>query len=103
MNENKKKLAALSIDLKNAQKLGDFPDTENVNQALKLYYKILNVEAKTFHQWKSEGKKVKKGEKGFAVWSSPKVGVKKKEAEQQSEESYKFWNICYLFTETQVE
>lgn len=57
-----------------------------------------------FNQWKEAGYKVKKGSKGFPVFSRP-VGVIKEEktGQAQNEDSYKFFGTCYLFNESQVE
>ena len=45
-----------------------------INQVLVMMYETETSahEFKTFHDWKKEGFKVNKGEKGFAVWGKPK-------------------------------
>jgi len=69
---------------------------------------------KTFHDWKKAGYKVKKGSKSYRVWGSP-LKAKKQGEEQQAkpapetesksdaEKTFKFWPMCSLFTENQVE
>lgn len=67
---------------------------------------------KTFHDWKKEGYKVKKWSKSFRVWGSPLKAKKQgeeqqpeavQEAESDAEKTFKFWPMCSLFNESQVE
>ena len=68
---------------------------------------------KTFIEWKSEGYKVKKGEKAYRIWGSPlkakqNVGQSEEGAndgndEQKTVYQYKYWPMCCLFNENQVE
>jgi len=57
---------------------------------------------KKFHEWKDEGKKIKKGSKGFPVWSRP-LDIKKDEKHPDLEKDIKYYPICYLFSNSQVE
>ena len=77
---------------------------KNVNTQLKEWYGITG-EAKTFAQWKKEGKKVKKGEAGYPIWSMPKgITVEKETKEGNKEEKQiQFFGLAYLFTAEQVE
>ena len=62
----------------------------------------------SFMGWKQHGKKVKKGEKAFLLWSKPKH-ITKEQAQQEvteenkQEDEYKFYGIAYLFSNAQVE
>jgi hypothetical protein len=74
------------------------------NQILVESYKIetgANI-FKTFKVWKEEGYKVKKGEKGFPVFSRPSKNIKEEQGKNtEGEKSYFF--TAYLFNELQVE
>jgi len=71
-----------------------------------LYWKKDIYEFKTFDQWKKEGKLIKKGEKAVLVWGQPRKGTEKIKAIEPNkddiENAYKFWPICYLFSDKQV-
>jgi len=56
---------------------------------------------KSFNGWKEEGKKIKKGSRGFAVWSRPKK-VTRKEAGKPDEQR-EYFNLAYLFSNAQVQ
>jgi len=61
---------------------------------------------KTFKDWKEEGLIVKKGEKGFPVFSKPIKGKKDEKQPQDQEKEKKgpvYFATAYLFNETQVE
>ena len=74
------------------------------NQILVESYKIetgANI-FKTFKVWKEEGYKVKKGEKGFPVFSRPSKSLKEEQGKNtEGEKSYFF--TAYLFNELQVK
>lgn len=96
MQENQKVIEAMT---------GDCP---SVNELLIEHYKTeSNCKTfKTFHQWKAEGYKVKKGEKAYRVWGSPlkaKKAAEDNEQQKDEEKKYKFWPMCSLFNESQVE
>lgn len=102
MTESRQNLIELS---KIAKMAISFGEETSVNEYLiDEVYQIGHLEKKTFNQWKKEGKKVKKGEKGFAIWSKP-IEKPKKETPEEGEETKpeKVWGIAYLFTELQVE
>lgn len=87
-----------------------------INQILLMYYKAETgcKDFRRFDQWKEAGYKIKKGESAFRVWGSP-VKAKKTANGESFEESaetaeegsaakkYKFWPMCCLFNESQVE
>jgi len=70
-----------------------------------MFYKVDdNVEFKTFHDWKKENKKVRKGERGFVIWGKPLKAQGKEEKEKEpNEENGEFFPICHLFSNKQVE
>ena len=64
------------------------------------YSKGNELEFNTFKQWKEKDFQVKKGSKAFAVWGKPrKVPV----PDSDKDDEFKFWPICYLFSQDQVE
>ena len=59
-------------------------------------------------QWKEAGFKMKKGTTAYRVWGTPKKASKSEvietpKGEATLEEQYKFWPMCCLFNESQVE
>lgn len=57
----------------------------------------------TFYGWKLKGFKVKKGEKGFAIWSRPKDVIREEKTGQQADDEHKFFGLAYMFHKGQVE
>jgi hypothetical protein len=53
----------------------------------------------TFEQWKAQGKSVKKGERGFPIWSEPRKVEVKTETGMQTVTRY---SLAYIFHEGQV-
>lgn len=101
MTESRQNLIELS---KIAKMAISFGEETSVNEYLiDEVYQIGHLEKKTFNQWKQEGKKVKKGEKGFAIWSKPIEKKKPEPTEGEETKPGKIWGIAYLFTELQVE
>lgn len=81
--------------------------SRTVNDMLfKILYNPRNErEFNTFDQWRKTGKRVKKGEKAVFIWGMPRKATAKTEAPEQEktlEEIYKFWPICFLFSDLQV-
>lgn len=63
------------------------------------------TEFNTFNQWKTQNATVKKGEKAFLIWGQPVRKFEKPEdapPEQEETEKYKFFPLCYLFSDKQV-
>ena len=100
----------------NGLELEGFEECEKVNDYLLVMHRqVSGCETfKTFAEWKKSGYKVKKGSKSYRVWGSP-VKNKEQGEEQQAEpapkgegkkdaeKAYKFWPMCCLFNENQVE
>jgi hypothetical protein len=79
---------------------------EPLNYFIKKIYGLENQEMATFKGWISKGFSVKKGEKAFIFFSSPKsIKVKGKNiiTGEDSENSFNRFCKCYLFTKNQVE
>ena len=76
---------------------------DSVNEALLQMYdeNEEGLEFNTFWQWKEKGFKVSKGSKAFLVWGKPKK-VPVTQPTTSEEEEFKFWPVCYLFSENQV-
>ena len=84
----------------------------NCNEfVLKTYTKETNAQVwKTFKAWKDAGFKVKKGEKGFPIWSKPIKAKTGKETQAEpptdsktDKKEYSFFGIAYVFHNEQVE
>ena len=74
----------------------------NVNSVLiEMYTNETHQEFNTFKNWIAKGYKVKKGEKGFFVWSKKLKGTEKKENEDDKD--FKFFGIAYIFSNAQVQ
>jgi len=77
-------------------------DAGSVNEGLiEMYSDGKKLKYNTFNQWKEKGFQVKKGSKAFLVWGSPRQ-VPVTDSDQEEDE-FKFWPLCYLFSENQVE
>jgi len=97
----RKELSALSQLIKQQIEIGDL-EAETVNEGLiETYSDGEEVEFNTFHQWKDKGFKIKKGSKAFLVWGKPRQ-VPVPDSDDEDDE-FKFWPLCYLFSEEQVE
>lgn len=96
----RKELIALSKAVKLLVKEGQF---DSVNEGLlEIYSDGEETEFNTFHQWKEKGYSIMKGSKAFLVWGKPRQ-VAVAEPQTPEEEEYKYWPVCYLFSENQVE
>lgn len=103
----RQKLIGLSASVKVLVESGQF---DSVNDALIALYLSRHPEAsffRTFNEWKKEGKKVRKGEKGFLVWGR-KLKRQLKDQEGDGVESEgarlsKFFPLAYVFADTQVD
>lgn len=110
--EAREKLITLSAEIKlQAALIAAMTGKElTVNQGLVMHYQIKSgcKDFRTFYQWKDAGFKVKKGAESFRVWGSPikatsKVEQGEGEGEEAAEDKYKYWPMCCLFNESQVE
>jgi hypothetical protein len=99
-NEARESLKEISIAVKPLVKAGAF---DTVNQAVieTVYKNDENLTFKKFNEWLNDGKRVKKGSKGFPVWARPRE--MKKEEHPNIEDDFSFYPICYLFSNAQVE
>jgi hypothetical protein len=104
INPRKLELIELSKHMRELVKTGQ---ADSINDAIKQFvyepngHKVL----KTLQEWNKEGKRIVKGSKALLLWSAPIKGkIKKDENEESTEdEAYKFWNVCYLFSNIQIE
>lgn len=93
---------ALRVLSATAKELVEAGEVATVNEGLIRMYQEdgEHKEFKTFHQWKDDGKSIKKGSKAFMVWGSPKeIPHPDPEAEDDQME---YFPICYLFSNCQV-
>jgi antirestriction protein ArdC len=114
-NERKERL----INLSNLYRSSVHKKTDEENLCmncnefvLKTYTKETNAQDwKTFKAWKKAGFKVKKGEKGFPIWSKPIETKAKTEqttegfanSENFRKNEYSFFAVAYLFNNLQVD
>ena len=79
-----------------------------LNYYLKKYYGLEGKELCSFKSWQVKGRRVKKGEKGFAFFTNPimkkeKKDENKKDGEISIKNKKEFYGICYLFHLEQTE
>lgn len=99
--EARKNLIALS---KIAREMVKIEEVDSVNEGLIMMYdqeQGKECEYNTFHQWKEKGCTILKGVHAYAVWGQPRKATQTPEGEQEPEE-YKYWPLCYLFSDLQV-
>ncbi len=97
----RKELIALSQVMRALIEAGE---VETVNEGLIETYKEQTPGAKefnTFNQWKEQGFTINKGSKAFVVWGQPRKAEQTPEGSDEPEE-YKYWPLCYLFSNEQV-
>lgn len=95
-NPRREELKALSAGLKALKKMGEI---DTVNEGLvNLYFEQGHEELNTFHQWLKLGYSVKKGEKSLLLWGRPR-----KNKQDDSDDEYKFFPLCYVFSEHMVQ
>jgi hypothetical protein len=97
----RKALIALSQLVRPLVEEGEF---ETVNEGILEQYKEANPgadEFNTFNQWKEQGYTINKGSKAFVVWGQPRKAQQVPEGADEPEE-YKYWPLCYLFSNEQV-
>ncbi len=77
---------------------------DTVNEGLLEMYTEENPEIEefnTFNQWKELGYTINKGSKAFVIWGQPRKATQAPEGNEEPEE-FKYWPLCYLFSNTQV-
>jgi len=98
--EAREALIAISKMAKVLVKQGAF---DSVNEVVLNSYKTPEHQVfKTFNEWKREGYHILKGSVSFPIWGRPKETTKAP-TNENPEESYKYWPICYFFSNAQVE
>ena len=99
--EKREQLRTLSRSVKAMMESGQL-DAATVNEGLIELYKMDgHSEFKTFKQWKDAGFSITKGSKAFLVWGSPRE-ITHPDPEQNDDE-FKYFPLCYLFSDMQVE
>jgi hypothetical protein len=80
-------------------------ETLSMNDILLIQYKAETgaTTFKTFKQWKETGKIVKKGERGYPVFSRPIGVIKAEKGKETTPAENKYFGTCYLFNELQVQ
>lgn len=113
-NPRRAELAALSRLVRPLVKKGAYP---NVNAAILARYRedTGETEWRTFKEWRDLGRPVKKGERGFPIWASPRA-AKPREGQRVSDlaaavsaingieiKGREWFPVAYLFHAGQVE
>lgn len=100
LNPKRLELIQISNDVKPLVTMGEF---ENVNEAIiETCYKTATArEFETYNGWLAKGFRVKKGSKGKVIWGRPRRGQKTEVVE--SDETYKFFPMAFLFSNEDVE
>lgn len=104
--ETRKQLIEVSNIAKHLQKTENLD--MNINEILlKIIYDTKDCnEFNTFWQWKEKGYTIIKGSKAFLIWGQPinkqKTEKSKAEAQDADEDEYRFFPVCYLFSDKQV-
>ena len=94
-NPRRDELKALSAPLVTAKQMGDI---KTINEGLvKLYRSQGHTILNTFHQWKDQGMSIKSGERALLLWAKPKGSTV-----EDSDDDFKFFPLCYVFSENQV-
>lgn len=77
----------------------------SVNEFLIACYKAETGQEdfRTFKSWKDAGMMVKKGERGFPIFSRPVSVIKAEKGKEANEEEAGLFGTCYLFHSGQVE
>ena len=89
----------------------EFMQCEKINDVLLVMHQLETgcKVFKTFNAWREEGYKVIKGSSSYRVWGSPLKAKKDDKTapvvsgESETEKTFKFWPMCSLFNESQVE
>ena len=107
IEEARERLKLLSLEVKDLVEDGTF-DTINTAIMETMYKDRTHRSFDTYMGWKLKGKRVKKGEKAFLLWSKPKNIAKDQPPQEETEENptedeYRFYGIAYLFSNAQVE
>lgn len=101
INPKREGLIALSRAVAPLVKMEQYP---SINEAvIACYESDEHRYFKTLKQWNKEGFRVIKGSEAFTVWARPKTKHKKDNGIVTSEEDYKFFPICFLFSNAQVQ
>lgn len=58
---------------------------------------------RSFKHWREAGYQVRKGSKGFPIFSRPIGAIKEERGKEASADDFKFFGTCYLFHRGQVE
>lgn len=102
MSERKKRLFELAKVAR--EKLGETHSSGTINEFILAQYKQETgaVTFRTFKGWKDAGFKIKKGSKGYPVFSRPISVIKAEKGQEPETDGIKF-GIAYLFNEFQIE
>jgi hypothetical protein len=108
--ENRDRLKDLSANVKLLMQMGKIQASTVNDGLIELYRKEADhSEFKTFNEWKKLGKSIMKGSKAFLVWGAPKdvnrldeSSTEKGTEDPAESDEYKYWPICYLFSDKQV-
>lgn len=103
--ETRKRLIDFSNIAKQLQTAENLDLTVN-EILLKIIYDTKDIkEFNTFRQWKEKGYTIIKGSKAYLIWGQP-VNKQKADAKgeeySEGEDEYRYFPVCYLFSDKQV-
>lgn len=101
IKDKRKFLSGISKGIKKLVEVGEF---NSVNEGLLAFYSDdlpEGTEFESYRGWRKKGYQVKKGEKAFLLWGSPRKAKSKKE--ESDEDEFKFFPLAYVFSSEQVE
>lgn len=102
--EKKELLRELSEIAKMRMELGTTEEAKVNDVLLEMFSSKEHSTFSTFNGWKAKGFQVRKGQKGFFIWSAPIKGKKKQETDGEEEQgSFKFFGLAHIFSNAQVD
>ncbi len=109
IQEKRELLKELSEVAKVRMEMGATQETKVNDVLIEMFSNDTHQNFNTFQGWKKQGFKVKKGEKGFFIWSNPlkanKTTENKKEeiSKDEKDSTFKFFGLAHIFSNAQVE
>ena len=100
--EKRKVLISLSEEARAIREERDEDCTINHILITEFYQNDENTTFKTFGEWRKAGFSIIKGSKAFLIWGS-KRKVEKQNENSEEPDQYKFFPVCYLFSNAQVK
>lgn len=101
IKDKRKFLSGISQGIKKLVEMGQF---DSVNEGLLAFYSEdlpEGTEFESYRGWRKKGYQVRKGERAYLLWGSPRKAKSTKE--EIKEDEFKFFPLAYVFSSQQVE